>query len=72
MLTHPTNPSDLELKSAIGNVEDGQQPIISVTGQGEVLFHSCDSGIADIGSVQIGQQDCTALFSIGQRVRQKT
>lgn len=36
----------LELEDDVRNVEDGQQPVVAIAVELEVLFHACDLGIS--------------------------
>ena len=42
----------LELEGDVTDVEDGQQPAVSVAFEMQVFLHSGDFGIADVGAIE--------------------
>lgn len=48
----------LELEEDVGDVEDCQQPAISVAFEVEVFLHASDLGVADIRAIEEGEKVC--------------
>ena len=42
----------LELEGDVTDVEDGQQPAVSVAFEVQVFLHAGDFGIADVGAIE--------------------
>jgi hypothetical protein len=58
MWVNDTPHKGLELEGNVGNVKNGQQPIISVAREIEVGGHAGDTSVANVGAVEEREEVC--------------
>ena len=56
----------LELEDDVSDVEDCQQPAVSVAFKIEVLLHASDFGISNVRSIEEGEKVCHIAFFLAR------